>query len=212
MSRRASHLIMIIIATTCRDHAKLTCCVDFRHLGQEPMVVDSADFSPQHRLRLYWHNLPDDPYFPQFQKQQDVQDILTPNCNRYALVKKIRTVTTRTNSLRQGTFPFFAFPSFDRAERFHRGKNSTNVFISVSGKAELKPIMMKGTSDTLWITELEEIFGFPRHYTDVKNLSATNRQRLIGKSWSVQTLTAILRPLCSFFKCNEDENGRSGSQ
>ncbi|XP_014478590.1 PREDICTED: uncharacterized protein LOC106746476 [Dinoponera quadriceps] len=152
-----------------------------KHLGQEPMVVDSADFSPQHRLRLYWHNLPDNPYFPQFQKQQDVQDILTPNCNRYALVKKIRTVTTRTNSLRQG-------------------------------KAELKPIMMKGTSDTLWITELEEIFGFPRHYTDVKNLSATSRQRLIGKSWSVQTLTAILRPLCSYFKCNEGEDSQPDSR
>ncbi|XP_011138454.1 uncharacterized protein LOC105182605 isoform X2 [Harpegnathos saltator] len=151
-----------------------------KHLGQEPMVIDSADFSPQHRLRLYWHNLPHDPYFPQSQRQVDVQDILTPNCNRYALVKKIRTVTTRSNSLRQG-------------------------------KAELKPIMMKGTSDTLWITELEEIFGFPRHYTDVKNLSATNRQRLIGKSWSVQTLAAILRPLCSCFKCNEETNENTQS-
>lgn len=84
-----------------------------------------------------------------------------------------------------------------------RIKNSHLVFIL--GKSELKPIMMKGESDTLWITELEEIFGFPRHYTDVKNLSATKRQKLIGKSWSVQTLTAILQPLCSFFKCNTDE-------
>ncbi|EZA48382.1 DNA (cytosine-5)-methyltransferase 3A [Ooceraea biroi] len=146
-----------------------------KHLGQEPDVIDSADFSPQHRLRLYWHNLPLNPYMPLFQKQQDVQDILTPHCNRYALVKKIRTVTTRTNSLRQGS------------------------------RAELKPIMMRGECDTLWITELEEVFGFPRHYTDVRNLSATNRQKLIGRSWSVQTLTAILQPLCSYFKCNENE-------
>lgn len=69
--------------------------------------------------------------------------------------------------------------------------------------------MMKGESDKLWITELEEIFGFPRHYTDVKNLSATNRQKLLGKSWSVQTLTAILRPLCFYFKCNEDETSNN---
>lgn len=59
---------------------------------------------------------------------------------------------------------------------------------------------MKDESDSLWITELEEIFGFPRHYTDVKNLSATKRQRLIGKSWSVQTLTAIFKCLCPFFE------------
>lgn len=142
-----------------------------KHLGQEPDVIDSADFSPQHRLRLYWHNLPIEPHSLSSQCEQDVQDILTPHCQRYALVKKIRTVTTKVNSLKQG-------------------------------KLALKPIMMKDESDSLWITELEEIFGFPRHYTDVKNLSATKRQRLIGKSWSVQTLSAILRSLCSFFQCN----------
>ncbi|XP_034189236.2 DNA methyltransferase 3 isoform X1 [Osmia lignaria lignaria] len=145
-----------------------------KHLGQEPDAIDSADFSPQHRLRLYWHNLPIEPHCLANQGEQDVQDILTPHCQRYALVKKIRTVTTKVNSLKQG-------------------------------KLALKPILMKDESDSLWITELEEIFGFPRHYTDVKNLSATKRQRLIGKSWSVQTLTAILRSLCSFFQCNTIE-------
>ncbi|KAG9435492.1 DNA methyltransferase 3 isoform X1 [Apis mellifera carnica] len=140
-----------------------------KHLGQEPDVIDSADFSPQHRLRLYWHNFPIEPRLLSSQREQDVQDILTPHCQRYSLVKKIRTVTTKVNSLKQG-------------------------------KLALKPILMKDESDSLWITELEEIFGFPRHYTDVKNLSATKRQRLIGKSWSVQTLTAIFESLCPFFE------------
>ncbi|XP_018313252.1 DNA methyltransferase 3 isoform X2 [Mycetomoellerius zeteki] len=151
-----------------------------KHLGREPDVIDSADFSPQHRLRLYWHNLPFNPYMPLFESRQDVQDKLTPNLNRKALCKKLHTVTGRTGSLLQG-------------------------------KAELKPIMMKGKTDTIWITELEEIFGFPRHYTDVKNLSATNRQKLLGKSWSVQTLIAILRPLCLYFKCNEDETSKKSA-
>ncbi|KYM83238.1 DNA (cytosine-5)-methyltransferase 3B [Atta colombica] len=148
-----------------------------KNLGREPDVIDSADFSPQHRLRLYWHNLPFNPYMPLFESRQDVQDKLTPNLNRKALCKKLHTVTGRTGSLLQG-------------------------------KAELKPIIMKGKTDTIWITELEEIFGFPRHYTDVKNLSATNRQKILGKSWSVQTLIAILRPLCLYFKCNEDETSK----
>ncbi|KAG5311145.1 DNM3B methyltransferase, partial [Acromyrmex insinuator] len=148
-----------------------------KNLGREPDVIDSADFSPQHRLRLYWHNLPFNPYMPLFESRQDVQDKLTPNLNRKALCKKLHTVTGRTGSLLQG-------------------------------KAELKPIIMKGKTDTIWITELEEIFGFPRHYTDVKNLSATNRQKILGKSWSVQTLIAILRPLCLYFKCNEDETNK----
>lgn len=75
---------------------------DKRHLGQEPDVIDSADFSPQHRLRLYWHNFPIEPHLLPSQREQDVQDILTPHCQRYSLVKKIRTVTTKVNSLKQG--------------------------------------------------------------------------------------------------------------
>lgn len=65
-------------------------------------MIDSADFSPQHRLRLYWHNFPIEPHLLPSQREQDVQDILTPHCQRYSLVKKIRTVTTKVNSLKQG--------------------------------------------------------------------------------------------------------------
>lgn len=174
-----------------------------RHLGQEPDVIDSADFSPQHRIRLYWHNLPFNPYMPLFHRQQNVQDVLTKNCHRHALVKKLRTVTTRSNSLKQGTFYGRIF--FDEKLLSRKRDWQEFFFLFVSGKGEWKPIMMNGQSDSIWITELEEVFGFPRHYTDVKNLSATSRQKLIGKSWSVQTLIAILRPLCSYFKCNETE-------
>lgn len=85
-------------------NAKLIYYANYRHLGQEPYVIDSADFSPQHRLRLYWHNIPFNPYIVLLHKRQDVQDVLTKHCDRYALVKKIRTVTTRSNSLRCGTF------------------------------------------------------------------------------------------------------------
>ncbi|XP_012282161.1 DNA (cytosine-5)-methyltransferase 3A [Orussus abietinus] len=141
-----------------------------KHLGREPDLIDAADFSPQHRPRLYWSNLPMGAHSI---SSQDLQDVLTPNCNRLALVKKIQTVTTKVNSLRQG-------------------------------KALLKPVLMNGDRDSLWITELEQVFGFPQHYTDVKNLCATNRQKLIGKSWSVQTITAILRPLRYFFIINNE--------
>ncbi|XP_043279842.1 uncharacterized protein [Venturia canescens] len=142
-----------------------------KHLGREPELIDSANYSPQHRPRLYWSNLPI-VSFPL--STQDLQDVLNPNCNRQALVKKIRTVTTRVNSLKQG-------------------------------RDALKPILMNETNDTLWITELEEIFGFPKHYTDVKNLCATKRQKLIAMSWSVQTIVEIMRPLCNFFYTHNDE-------
>ncbi|XP_015127121.2 DNA (cytosine-5)-methyltransferase 3B [Diachasma alloeum] len=143
-----------------------------KNLGCEPDLIDSAEFSPQHRPRYYWTNVPMAYYTP-FVK--DLQDVLTPNCNRHALVKKIRTVTTQLKSLKQGS----------RA---------------------LKPVIMDEVYDCLWTTELEEIFGFPRHYTDVKNLSATKRQKLIGQAWCVRTISEILRPLKHYFVFDEDGN------
>ncbi|XP_044014997.1 DNA (cytosine-5)-methyltransferase 3A-like [Aphidius gifuensis] len=136
-----------------------------KNLGCEPDLIDSSFYSPQHRPRYYWNNIP---LSNSIKLSKDLQDVLAPNCNRYALVKKIRTVTTQLKSLKQGT------------------------------KA-LKPVLMNEEYDCLWTTELEEIFSLPRHYTDVNNLSATKRQKLIGQSWCVQTITEILRPLCHFF-------------
>ncbi|XP_011315396.1 DNA (cytosine-5)-methyltransferase 3A [Fopius arisanus] len=140
-----------------------------KNLRCEPDLIDSAEFSPQHRPRYYWTNIPMASYTPLV---KDLQDVLTPNCNRHALVKKIRTVTTQLKSLKQGS----------RA---------------------LKPIIMGEEYDCLWTTELEEIFGFPRHYTDIKNLSATKRQKLIGQAWCVRTITEILRPLKHYFSLNK---------
>ncbi|KAH7935239.1 hypothetical protein HPB52_004827 [Rhipicephalus sanguineus] len=62
------------------------------------------------------------------------------------------------------------------------------------------PITMNGEEDVLWATELEELFGFPRHYTDVGNISLGKRRQLLGKAWSVPVVCHILRPLRSFFR------------
>jgi hypothetical protein len=62
------------------------------------------------------------------------------------------------------------------------------------------PVRMNGKEDTLWITELERIFGFPVHYTDTGNLGPGKRQQLLGRAWSVPVLEFLLRALKSEFK------------
>ena len=44
------------------------------------------------------------------------------------------------------------------------------------------------------------IFGFPEHYTDVANMGQRDRQKLLGKSWSVPVVRHILAPLRNYFK------------
>jgi len=63
------------------------------------------------------------------------------------------------------------------------------------------PVEMNGNADTLWMTELETIFGLPIHYTDAGNMSITKRQYLLGKAWSVHVVKHILQSLKLYFEC-----------
>jgi hypothetical protein len=47
----------------------------------------------------------------------------------------------------------------------------------------------------LWLQEIEKVFGFPQHYTDVGNISRTDRQKLLGHAWSVPVIAHIFTPL-----------------
>ncbi|KAJ8685719.1 hypothetical protein QAD02_021512 [Eretmocerus hayati] len=68
----------------------------------------------------------------------------------------------------------------------------------IQTKENLKPVLMDGKKDELWSTELENIFGFTTHYTDV-NLGKIRRLQLLGRAWDVRTLTGILRPVEYFY-------------
>lgn len=56
-----------------------------------------------------------------------------------------------------------------------------------------------GEISNLFTTELEQIFGFPPHYTDICNLSNTERHKLLGKAWSVQVVKQIFQTLDKHF-------------
>ncbi|KAG7224387.1 hypothetical protein INR49_004729, partial [Caranx melampygus] len=92
---------------------------------------------------------------------------------REARVTKVRTITTNPNSLKQG-----------------KG-------------VSLLPVLQDGKEDNLWITELEKIFGFPKHYTDVRNMNRQQRQKVLGKAWSVPVIRHLFAPLKDYFACEE---------
>ncbi|KAJ8037072.1 DNA (cytosine-5)-methyltransferase 3B [Holothuria leucospilota] len=142
-----------------------------RFLECNPVLVDAKDVSPAHRARYFWGNLPgmDRPSAALVDSPLRLQDCLEPHCNRKAKFSKVRTITTRANSLKQG---------------------ETSL-----------PVEMDGKEDTLWCTELERLFGFPDHYTDVNNLSRGDRQKLLGQCWSVPVIHHLLAPLKDFYQC-----------
>ncbi|XP_014275999.1 DNA (cytosine-5)-methyltransferase 3A [Halyomorpha halys] len=136
-----------------------------------PIKINAKAFSPQIRARYFWGNISN---MQQLKKKVDTTNIrlasfLNPFCNRVAVVDKIRTITTNSNSLSQG-------------------------------RERIPAVLMDGEYCNLWITEIERIFGFPTHYTDVGNISLRKRLLLLGNSWSVATVKEIFYSLRNQFK------------
>ncbi|XP_051963958.1 uncharacterized protein LOC127630461 isoform X2 [Xyrauchen texanus] len=85
---------------------------------------------------------------------------------------------------------------------FNKVRSITTKSNSVKqGKMGPLPVTMKGKEDYLWCTEMERIFGFPKHYTDVNNMGWTRRQKVLGRSWSIPVIRHLFAPLKDYFAC-----------
>nr|XP_045013300.1 DNA (cytosine-5)-methyltransferase 3B isoform X3 [Jaculus jaculus] len=141
-----------------------------RFLECNPVMIDAIKVSAAHRARYFWGNLPgmNRPVIASKNDKLELQDCL--EFSRTAKLKKVQTITTKSNSIKQG-------------------------------KNQLFPVVMNGKEDVLWCTELERIFGFPVHYTDVSNMGRNARQKLLGRSWSVPVIRHLFAPLKDYFAC-----------
>uniref|UniRef100_A0A8C4XAL7 DNA (cytosine-5-)-methyltransferase n=1 Tax=Erpetoichthys calabaricus TaxID=27687 RepID=A0A8C4XAL7_ERPCA len=141
-----------------------------RFLECHPVLIDAVKVSPAHRARYFWGNIPgmDRPISASSNDKLELQECLEHG--RMAKFSKVRTITTRTNSIKQG-------------------------------KEAMMPVMMQGKEDMLWCTEMERIFGFPKHYTDVSNMGRGARQKVLGRSWSVPVIRHLFAPLKDYFAC-----------
>lgn len=148
-----------------------------RFLECNPVVVDAKEISPAHRARYFWGNLPgmNRPTIPLPGDKLRLQECLEPNCGRQAKFTKVQTLTTNANSMLQTKKALLPVQ-----------------YVTSDGQEK---------EDILWITEMERLFGLPSHYTDVSNMGRSQRQRLLGKSWSVPVIRHLLSPLKDYYKC-----------
>ncbi|XP_051510104.1 DNA (cytosine-5-)-methyltransferase 3 beta, duplicate a isoform X2 [Myxocyprinus asiaticus] len=154
-----------VVAMSAHDKADIC-----RFLECNPVMIDAVKVSPAHRARYFWGNLPgmNRPLAASLTDNIDLQDCL--EVGRTAMFNKVRTITTKSNSIKQG-------------------------------KMGPLPVTMNGKEDYLWCTEMERIFGFPKHYTDVNNMGRSQRQKVLGRSWSVPVIRHLFAPLKDYFAC-----------
>ncbi|XP_049519757.1 DNA (cytosine-5)-methyltransferase 3C-like [Dermacentor silvarum] len=142
-----------------------------RFLQCQPTLLDACYFSPQARARLFWGNIP----------------------GMYATLNPELVQSISLGSILD--------PRLNRKAAVQKVRTvTTNPNSLRPSKHGVLPVIMNDEGDVLWTTELEQLFGFPRHYTDVGNISLGKRRQLLGKAWSVPVVCHILRPLRSFFR------------
>ncbi|XP_060737624.1 DNA (cytosine-5-)-methyltransferase 3 beta, duplicate a isoform X2 [Tachysurus vachellii] len=154
-----------VVAMSAHDKADIC-----RFLECNPILIDAVKVSPAHRARYFWGNLPgmNRPLSISLSDRVELQDCL--EVGRVAQFNKVRTITTKSNSIKQG-------------------------------KMGPLPVTMNGKEDYLWCTEMESVFGFPKHYTDVNNMGRGQRQKVLGRSWSVPVIRHLFAPLKDYFAC-----------
>ncbi|XP_076859796.1 DNA (cytosine-5-)-methyltransferase 3 beta, duplicate a isoform X2 [Brachyhypopomus gauderio] len=154
-----------VVAMSAHDKADIC-----RFLECNPILIDAVKVSPAHRARYFWGNLPgmNRPLSTSLNDKVDLQECL--EVGRLAKFNKVRTITTKSNSIKQG-------------------------------KMGPLPVSMNGREDYLWCTEMESVFGFPKHYTDVNNMGRGQRQKVLGRSWSVPVIRHLFAPLKDYFAC-----------
>ncbi|XP_071440260.1 DNA (cytosine-5)-methyltransferase 3C-like [Hetaerina americana] len=191
-----------------------------RFLNCEPSLIDAKYFSAQRRPRFYWGNIPGMSTLAEVitEGSPSLSSAIMMSCKRVAAVDKLNTVTTQRNSLKPEETHLIRSKNLLRKVKTSESVRFLKSLLTFSAafNSELAaspclrtldagssrnqlPVLMDGTLTSIWVTELEEVFGFPRHFTDVGNLGTQQRLSLLGKSWSTQVIVNIFHSLRHFF-------------
>ncbi|XP_037083741.1 DNA (cytosine-5)-methyltransferase 3C-like [Pollicipes pollicipes] len=142
-----------------------------RFLQMEPALIDAKHFSPQSRPRFFWGNIP---------------GLFTP-LPPHLLNSEHSIAPCLVLPSRQ--------PATDQVGCVTTSRNSLR-----QGRLSLSPVVMDGQGDVMWITEIEQMFGLPRHYNRPSAAWALRgASSCWGRAWSAPVVRHILSSLTPFF-------------
>lgn len=163
-----------------------------RELGVPPILFDSADVSPQRRLRLMWTTIPNVGRLSK--KNMVVADIVehTSRENLIELTKfngKEQITDRQPAPLRIGTIG-----KGGQGERVYSiyGKSVTITANGGGRGAKTGLYLIDGQVRKLTPLEAERCQTLPDNYTAIDGISDTNRLKCIGNGWTVDIIAHIL--------------------
>jgi DNA-cytosine methyltransferase len=143
-------------------------------LGVKPIELNSKDFGAQHRVRLFWTNIPITNPTPKSNKT--LKDIITETYSE-------RTVADTERNLRHEKK--LTDKSLACTATMYKGAgNNGMTLIRRPGQKELS---------VLNVTEVENLMNVPLGYTN--HVSNTQRYKMLGNGWDVAVIEWIFNHL-----------------
>lgn len=162
-----------------------------KELGCEPIEIDSADFSAQHRNRLYWTNIP----VKQYEKSQllfsDIVDYETKYKYRdFSKYKETVKISKDGLSLRFDTSGKGHYGQANRCKKTNQKWNT----LPASGNDKNDIWVDEYTSRHITPIEAERLQTLPDNYTDCL-VSESKRTGVCGNGWTVDVIAHIFKGL-----------------
>jgi len=162
-----------------------------KHVGVEPVYINSSLFSAQDRPRLYWTNI-DIPKLPQ-KNDEVLGDILETNVDKkYFYLGKSYT---RVN--KGAVEAILDINGHDILKRVNSKDHKCQCLTAVCGGNQHKKVIdsIAGVESVRKLTpiEYERLQQFPDGFTD--GVSDSARYRSLGNSWTISVISHILNGL-----------------
>lgn len=164
-----------------------------KQLGVEPVMIDSADFSAQHRKRLYWTNIPIDMNY----EKSDLlfEDIMqkdaehkTRDWSKWVHTAKISKdgLSVRYDTCGKG--------HYGQGNRAKKPKQKWNTLPSSGSNTKNDIWVGMGLSYHLTSIEMERLQTLPDGYTSILS-SEIKTMRTVGNGWTVDVIAHIFKGL-----------------
>ena len=153
-------------------------------LGVKPIKINSKEFTPQNRYRLYWTNIPveqitgDRPELSDFIRQAKTGVAFRGVADKNKPVKKGQVGYTVRMQMRKDNIANAILTSLGNAKSGH----GTGHYLTVDN-------MIK----TFEVEDCEILQGLPKGYTDVPGVSKSKRIHTLGNGWTVPVISHILK-------------------
>lgn len=168
-------------------------CVDIINsdLGHEGEEIDSSHFTAQRRKRIYWSNLKIESH-PEGEKPV-IEDIIFDDSYKNFTHPRISITKKKCKNYVQWDISGKGYKSQQDRAHYKNTQMCTIPHANAQTKVNIVVDYEKDIYRRLHPVEGERLQGLPDHYTELINISDSQRISAIGNGWNVPTVKHILK-------------------